>query len=212
MPIVSYMSTDSKRSDKHLIQDAYAARRPANKTSRSASTLRAAKSLTVAFCLFTSRGLLLVALSLLCLFPSGCGGSYPEGVISGGQLSRSFGATGTLLQNNAFACTATLVATDAILTAAHCVTDRFSGQMVSANSLAFGIGVDPGSVDRVPVASVSIAPGWNGDVQSGSDLAVLRLQRSVQSIRPVILLTSDPSVFVGQDMVLIGYGRSFNET
>ncbi len=133
-------------------------------------------------------------------------------LISGGQLTRSFGATGTLLQNNSFVCTTTLVAENLVLTAAHCVTDEF-GRTTSPGSLAYGIGVDPGDVDRVPIESVAVAPGWTGpsNIQAGNDLAVLRLQRSVTSIKPVLLSLSDPSGFVGQTMILVGYGRSFDE-
>ncbi len=103
-------------------------------------------------------------------------------------------------------CTATLVAEDRVLTAAHCVQNQSQG------SMTFTLGADLGSPAAASVVSgIAVAPGWSGNVQSGSDLAVLSLATPITGILPVNVHLGSPSAVVGTEMTLVGYGRQASD-
>ncbi len=141
---------------------------------------------------------------------SGCSGSPAckqdppptvEPFIVGGEITRAFAATGALTNFSQPFCTGTLVTTDLVLTAAHCVAQ------MTPSAIEFAIGSlpsDPGVKSQVE--GVAVHPLWNGVVQDGNDLAILRLATPINDIAPVILELSDAQEFVGSEMTLVGYG------
>ncbi|WP_430384211.1 S1 family peptidase [Archangium violaceum] len=135
-----------------------------------------------------------------------CGGDTdePSEYITGGQLTRSFAATGALVHYNQNAiCTGTLVAQNKVLTAAHCV------DTASPGSLSFVLGVDLSQSQlRSNVLSIDIHPNWvHNQFENGNDLAVLTLASPITGVQPAVLLVSS-SPTIGQQMTLVGYGRT----
>lgn len=130
-----------------------------------------------------------------------------EEYISGGELTRSFAATGALVDyNNRAFCTASLVGADLVLTAAHCV------EGVGGGAIRFVLGADLGtSAYSSTVSGVHIHPFWNGNAQFGNDLAVLDLAEPITDVAPVNLHLGDISTHVGQTMTLVGYGRQWSD-
>jgi hypothetical protein len=131
-------------------------------------------------------------------------GDEPTEYIIGGELSRTFAATGALVSYGGSPfCTATLVTRELVLTAAHCV------QRASAQSIFFVIGSDPSSPSaQSAVSRITMHRDWVGSVSYGSDLAVLRLVTPIDSVKPVVLHGGDARALVGQTMTLVGYGAS----
>lgn len=128
--------------------------------------------------------------------PAGSG----EEFISGGQVTRSYAATGALVAYGTKAfCTATLVASDRVLTAAHCVQNQ------SAGSMEFVLGADlQSSTLRSGVTTISIHPNWNGNFQLGNDLAVLTLATPITSVAPVNIVLSE-----GQSLDRLGQSAMY---
>lgn len=92
-------------------------------------------------------------------------------------------------------CTATLVAPDEVLTAAHCVIDRRTGRPVQPQRVHFLAGFRTGSyAAHGRAATVRLAPGYSIEGRTyGRDLALVRLrtplsQETVQplSVAPVL--------------------------
>jgi V8-like Glu-specific endopeptidase len=129
----------------------------------------------------------------------------PTEYITGGQLTRSFAATGALVSygDRAF-CSATLVAPTKALTAAHCVDGGSTG------SIEFRLGTDVTKSTRrssVTAGGIAVHPQWTGDFQSGNDLAVLTLATPITDVAPSVL-TDGAAPPVGAQLTLVGYGRT----
>ncbi len=109
--------------------------------------------------------------------------------IAGGMVDTSHTAVGELVGLDGARCTATLIAPQAAITAAHCITG--SPQVLS---LADG--------DYAVVAS-HIAPGFDAATLAG-DLAVIELDRA-SSVAPIAI--ADSSMVLGESMLIVGFGR-----
>lgn len=98
-------------------------------------------------------------------------------------------------------CSGTLLAGGRhVLTAAHCADD-FSSMRVD-----FGLVAGVASVSRsVSVDRVWLAPGWNGTLSTGADLAVLELDAPVTSIQGAVLATGSA---LGRDFLFAGQGTT----
>jgi len=113
---------------------------------------------------------------------------------SSGYLVR--GASMEKLDRSRPACGATLIAPNAVVTAAHCVLDE-------KQTLAFGTG-DVGSAPLVRVKERRIHPDFDrGDFLRRFDLAVLILDSAVAGVRPAELPEEKPSY--GCNIRAIGY-------
>ncbi|MBQ4824906.1 MULTISPECIES: trypsin-like serine peptidase [unclassified Leisingera] len=91
-------------------------------------------------------------------------------------------------------CTASLIAPDMVLTAAHCMYDIRSGRAVNPRSIKFEAGLNGrrAKASRQVVKAV-VHPGYRhgrtGQFQTGTDIAVLRLDSPISAnvIRPLVL-------------------------
>lgn len=132
--------------------------------------------------------------------------------IIGGTIAgpNEFPSTGMLLANNTLVCTATLIAPDVALTAAHCLTPPLFG--------AFAFTLDPdasdGTDDVVPVRFTHQHPdfdhGVNLDLAVRNDIGVIILDRPIVGVQPA---TFDSPLFhttidSGNQLSVCGYGRA----
>jgi secreted trypsin-like serine protease len=87
---------------------------------------------------------------------------------------------------------ATLVAPDWVLTAAHVVTEATSGSPAYDPSLiTFGQGATAVAPAGASVLKVVVEPGWAGNLDAGNDLALIQLSRPITTVAPATVI--DPS-------------------
>jgi protease YdgD len=133
--------------------------------------------------------------------------------IVGGAPSEpsAFPATGMLVVREGLMCTATLIAPDVALTAAHCLRPpRFGG-------FGFTLDVDDsdGAADVIPVLLTHQHPDFDDSVDKFVDLGVRNdigiaiLARPVQGVVPAQIdqASASPAVDAGMQLALCGYGR-----
>ncbi|RFP09334.1 PEP-CTERM sorting domain-containing protein [Duganella sp. BJB488] len=87
-----------------------------------------------------------------------------------------------------------------VLTAAHCADD-FSSMKVSFGWANGAVGVSR----NVAVTGSYVNPRWNGDLDTGADIAVLKLDQAVTTIKGYKLSATND---VGKDYLMAGYGTS----
>lgn len=130
-----------------------------------------------------------------------------DGVVVPGVLFDAVGAIVQRLPDGSLVpfCTGTVVATDAVLTAKHCLLS-----VPPSETVYFATGVDATKPKQlVPI----VASTWDRDVRGsamglGSDTAIAHLAKgSTKGITPVAIGTLDPND-VGKRFVTIGYGLS----
>lgn len=109
-------------------------------------------------------------------------------------------------------CTGTLIATDLVLTAAHCVYDRRTGQLYAADDIQFRAGLRDGQAIAVRGALQIVAhPGFRPGVglnaeNARHDVALIRLRD------PVSVTDADPFVLhgdaaAGSSVSVASYGQ-----
>jgi hypothetical protein len=103
-------------------------------------------------------------------------------------------ATGT------YACSGSLVSSEYILTAGHCTDGLLS------MSIQFGY-TNGVALQTRTAAAVVQAPGWNGTLDTGADLALVKLSAPVTNLPIYSLSTTND---VGKQFVMTGYGTSGN--
>ncbi|NSY38278.1 serine protease [Leisingera sp. ANG59] len=109
-------------------------------------------------------------------------------------------------------CTATLIAPDLVLTAAHCMHDIRHGRRVNPRSIKFEAGLN-GRQSKAArsVAKVVIHPGYRhgrtSQFQTGTDIAVLRLDRAISGevVRPLSLAAAPQK---GAQVDVMSYSHS----
>lgn len=101
-------------------------------------------------------------------------------------------------------CGASLVAADAVLTAAHCV-DAFTAPELSV--LAGQTALDGNHGTRHAAASIHIYPHWGR--QASADVALVKLKSPLTGVTPVTLLGGEGARFeqAGRPLTVIGWGR-----
>ncbi len=102
-----------------------------------------------------------------------------------------------------WACSGSLLAGGQyVLTAAHCADD-FTSMKVQ-----FGWAGGTATVTRnVSVGNAFVNPNWNGNLDTGADIAILKLDQSVTTIQGYKLSTTND---VGKDYLMAGYGTTTN--
>ena len=104
---------------------------------------------------------------------------------SAADMDRQWLAVGRLNVTGGGFCTATLIGEMHVLTAAHCVYDAQSGDLVEADDLEFRAGWQDGQAESYrKIAEVAVHPDFSFSEQEGlkrvaSDLAILRLRTPV---------------------------------
>lgn len=111
-------------------------------------------------------------------------------------------------------CTAALVAPDIVLTAAHCVHDPATGEVIAPATVAFRAGLRFGRADASRgIRRIVVHPGYVHGPGAGDrlervrdDLALLELDRSVRngSVHP---FRTRPDVDPGMPVEIVSYGR-----
>lgn len=85
-----------------------------------------------------------------------------------------------------------------VLTAAHCADD------FTSMTIDFGVVNDSGTVLRTAAAAY-VHPGWNGTLDTGADIAIIKLDQAVTTIQGYALSTTND---VGKDYLMAGYGTT----
>ena len=100
-----------------------------------------------------------------------------------------------------FACSGSLLAGGAyVVTAAHCADD------FSKMTVQFGYANGTAAVTRnVSVGNAIVHKAWNGSLDTGADIAILKLDSVVTGIKGYKLSTTND---VGKDFLMAGYGTT----
>ena len=129
--------------------------------------------------------------------------------------ARAWVAVGRLDSAKGGFCTGTLIAPDVVLTAAHCVFDMKTGDVVGPNAMTFRAGLTRGEVSAERIVA-QVVPHENFDPIAGlnaenvvHDVALLRLDRPipVQDVPPFVV-HSGPIEKGPVSVVSYGKGRS----
>jgi len=155
--------------------------------------------------------ILLLLMTAPALSQSGDGGLV---ALQTADDSRGWQGVGRLNMHGSGFCTAVLVTDTHVLTAAHCLFDRGTGQRIDVSRLEFLAAWRTGRAEAIrTIRSVAIWPGFDistgaGLAAAGVDLAVLELSRAIRTtaIRPFAVTASPPQL--GDEVSVVSYGRN----
>lgn len=102
-------------------------------------------------------------------------------------------------------CSGVLIASDVVLTAAHCVADEHTGPF----DVFFGSSLSEGG-DAIPVANSTVHPSYVAATHA-FDVALLRLVRSSDAVPLEIMSNADPLLSLGSDVRAVGFGVDGSE-
>lgn len=133
------------------------------------------------------------------------------------DASRGWQAVGRLNIGEQSFCTATLVAPDKVLTAAHCLFDRVTGEQVDEGQMSFLAGWRTGRAEATRgIRAAAIEAGFHftrGETldRVASDLALLQLDQPIRlpSIQPFSIDITAP--IPGAPVAVVSYARDRSE-
>jgi hypothetical protein len=111
----------------------------------------------------------------------------------------NFNGVARIIMDDSYVCSGTLLSGGAyVLTAGHCVTG-FSNFQID-----FGLNNDVATATRGAAATYA-KPGWVGDLGTGADMAIIKLDAPVVGIHGFNL---DPNSAIGKQVLMMGYGTT----
>ena len=105
-------------------------------------------------------------------------------------------------------CTGTLLTTSTgayVLTAAHCVSDDFGGNIFVSGTATF---TGATTSESIPISSADIHPDWDGSIVRGNDLAVLTLSHRPDPEINSYDIDRNANSDIGSISEKVGYGLS----
>ncbi len=101
---------------------------------------------------------------------------------------------------------ATLIAPDWIITAAHGLISSGTTNTFAPSAITFGQGATATFPTSSSVVQVRIESGFNGDLTQGNDLALVQLSTPITSIAPAPIYPTSLGTLQGQTAAVVGYG------
>jgi len=123
-----------------------------------------------------------------------------ESPIVNGQAESGHPEVGLLYLQGQPACTATLIGSRTVLTAAHCVTNEKQPPFQLISPISFKLA---GQMYMAASVVMHQGYGWTGGSWVG-DVAVVRLGQAVQGVTPTRITSAAPQQ--GETVTLVGYG------
>ncbi|KYG65961.1 hypothetical protein AZI86_02520 [Bdellovibrio bacteriovorus] len=145
--------------------------------------------------------------------PKGClPASSADGIVGGARVSNAEPLAKKVVilvitkSEGSSICTGAPIASDLILTAAHCVENVDKAVAVFNNDISCESGINV-TRDGVPVVTTVVHEGYTGKAAT-DDLAVVKIQKNIPADYPINKIYQENSVLSSDSVTLIGYGST----